>query len=232
MLQCNAFDYSLQNNYTMPPASVISDFASTNFSYTKVSPSCDCSEGFPHCPASAGGDILFRPVTLLKTTDYMYDLTGRNVSDWLVKTELSDLFFKRRYGGFEFLAPTPSTTNLSATAQAFTGMAVLIGQITNMFGISLIHDVIQNLTESQVANFSGLAFKGSNSLTTNEPVKLWYNTKGYDSSVSYLNVLNNAILRGKIISLNMNRSADAQLDPNEHGKTTAKSINFDFSWFL
>lgn len=42
----------------------------------------------------------------------------------------------------------------------------------------------------------------SDPLISNENVKIWYNTKGYDSSVSYLNVMNNAIMRAKFDYLN------------------------------
>lgn len=66
-------------------------------------------------------------------------------------------------------------------------------------------------------------------LISNENVKIWYNTKGYDSSVSYLNVINNAILRAKIathnelLSQTTNNSSPSSikqstlLDPAEHG---------------
>ena len=55
-----------------------------------------------------------------------------------------------------------------------------------------------------------LQFIGPNPLSATEVVKIWYNTKGYDSSVSYLNVLNNAFLRNNIGNLN--------LTPNDYGK--------------
>ena len=57
---------------------------------------------------------------------------------------------------------------------------------------------------SPVEYLNNLEFVGSNSLYADETIKIWYNSKGYDSSVSYLNVLNNAILRSKINDLNLN----------------------------
>lgn len=45
-------------------------------------------------------------------------------------------------------------------------------------------------------------------LVSNQNVKVWYNLKGYDTSVSYLNVINNAVLRSLIKDLNTNSTAD------------------------
>lgn len=40
------------------------------------------------------------PRIQLPSYDILYNLTGRNISDYLLKTR--DKFYKRRYGGFEF----------------------------------------------------------------------------------------------------------------------------------
>lgn len=97
-----------------PPPDVYKQFQATNFSYTKISTDCDCSSGFPDEPPGAGGDYAYRSVYQLKTTDMLFDLTSRNVSDWLVKTELNAQFFKKRFGGFEFTPPFMNVNNAFA----------------------------------------------------------------------------------------------------------------------
>jgi hypothetical protein len=175
VLQCENFNSSLLSNYSMPSNDVVSQLNSKNFSYSKLSPDCDCSSGFPICSNAAGGDISNRPITILKTSDYLYDLSGRNVTDWLVKTELSSTFFKRRYAGFEFMTPS---TNILNVISLFTDFASFSQTLTNLVGI------LNNNKSSGTFNSSSLQklqFVGSNPLNTNETVKIWYNTKGYDS---------------------------------------------------
>jgi ATP-binding cassette subfamily A (ABC1) protein 1 len=104
-LPCNSYDFSLNNNYTVMPLDVAMSLDSVNYSYTKTAPKCDCSGGFPVCAAASLGDIYYRPVHTLKTQDIMYDLSGRNITDWVINTEFSDKMFKKRFGGFEFLQP-------------------------------------------------------------------------------------------------------------------------------
>ena len=217
-LQCSGSDAQLVSNYSIPSSEVISQLNRKNFSYTKLSPDCDCSSGFPICSNSAGGDIPNRPISVLKTLDYIYDLSGRNVTDWLVKTELSSTFYKKRFGGFEFIAPTfdPMSNltslllNYSVFAQSFTNF---ISQITQNLNSN-------SSVKSPVGYLSNVSFVGSNALNANETVKIWYNTKGYDSSVSYLNVLNNAFLRSKTKDLNIN--------PNDYGESNKiKKNGFD-----
>ncbi len=171
-LSCNQFDYKFLQNSSKAISSVVSDLNNKNFSYTKLSPDCDCSKGFPKCPESAGGDINYRRIVELRTADHLYDLTSRNVTDWLIKTEFKDRFFRKRFGGYEFLQLTNQTT-----IKNLKGISESLFQIFNIF---------TNLTIDP------------NQLSQQQNVKIWYNLKGYDSSVSYLNVLNNALLRSKL----------------------------------
>nr|QNH67855.1 ATP-binding cassette transporter subfamily A member 1-like protein X1 [Brachionus rotundiformis] len=187
-LECENFnDYQTHKNST-PNYSFINELLSTNYTYTKRSKECDCSQGFPECPASAGGDIFYRDYYKLKTKDIVYDLSGRNVSDWLIKTELRKDIFKRRYGGYEFLVPR---------------LGLNSNQIASLFNNLIRLNNALSPRENQTALFT------SNSLASNNNVKLWYNTKGYDANVAYLNVLNNALMRSKL--------ANKSIDPTEHG---------------
>jgi len=61
---------------------------------------------------------------------------------------------------------------------------------------------LKNTTSSPVDYLNSIHFMGSNPLNSEEKVILWYNPKGYDASVSYLNVLNNAFLRSKANAIN------------------------------
>jgi hypothetical protein len=197
-MECNRVDTQLISNYSMPPTDVVLQLNAKNFSHTKLSTDCDCSTGFPVCPASAGGDIPYRPVSVLKTTDVIYDLSGRNVTDWLVKTELSATFFQKRYGGFEFVAPSSannslSSSNLNIFLSNYTLFAFNFFSLTNI----LTSNENNSANTSPIGFLNGTSFVGANPLNSNENVKIWYNTKGYDASVSYLNVLNNAFLRSK-----------------------------------
>ncbi|CAF0791152.1 unnamed protein product [Brachionus calyciflorus] len=178
-LTCESFENYITSKNSSPGYSIIKEFLQTNYTYTKRSFDCDCSSGFPSCPASSGGDIYYRNSYYLKTKDILYDLTGRNVSDWLIKTEFQKHIFKKRYGGFEFLSPI-AEINSSQINTFFNNLNILSSDLTNSLNITL------------------------NPLTimTNKLVKLWYNTKGYSANVAYLNVLNNAFMRSKLKSSN------------------------------
>ena len=197
VLKCNDFKSMMLQNYTNPNPTILNQLDSVNYTYTKLSPSCDCSSGFPKCPESAGGDILFRPVYQLKTNDILYDLTSRNITDWLVKTEFSTEFFQKRYGGFEFIQPN-NTLIFNQTILASLNNS--LNSLLNFFNITNISSssILSNLPSVE-------------GLSSRENVKIWYNIKAYDASVAYLNVINNAILRSKLVEIQ-----DPQLNPNEH----------------
>lgn len=203
-LECESFnEYKISEKKT-PSYSFIKELLSTNFTFTKLSKDCDCSDGFPECPSSAGGDIFYRQHYKLKTKDIVYDLTGRNVTDWIIKTELEESLFKKRYGGYEFLVP-----RMGFNADQISLLLNNLVTLNNEFFPS------NNLTN----------FFTSNSLSSINNVKLWYNTKGYSSNVAYLNVLNNAFMRSK---LNKNN-----IDGTEHGIVAINHpMNFTRSQFI
>ena len=99
------------------------------------------------------------------TNDTLIDLTERNISDWLIKTEMSEKYFQKRYGGFDF------SNNREKNH--------INNQINNIFA---------TLTNSYSPNSD-----------TNK-VKIWYNNFGVFAHTSFLNTLNNAILRNKLRS--------------------------------
>uniref|UniRef100_A0A3Q1EER0 ATP binding cassette subfamily A member 1 n=1 Tax=Acanthochromis polyacanthus TaxID=80966 RepID=A0A3Q1EER0_9TELE len=71
------------------PDSIQQLFSSRNWTMEDPSPACLCScdgrkKMLPDCPPGAGG--LLPPEMMLSATDTLQNLTGRNISDYLVKT--------------------------------------------------------------------------------------------------------------------------------------------------
>uniref|UniRef100_A0A3Q2YEM8 P-type phospholipid transporter n=1 Tax=Hippocampus comes TaxID=109280 RepID=A0A3Q2YEM8_HIPCM len=168
------------------PQSVKDMFDNGNWSMENPSPLCECScEGrkrmLPECPAGAGG--LPPPQTKLSDKDTLQNLTGRNVSDYLVKTyaqiigkSLKNKIWVNefRYGGFSLGA---RGSQLPAQRDEIDE-AIAQLRLPDRFFRSL-------------SNF----IQG---LDTNNNVKIWFNNKGWHSIGSFLNVMNNGILRASL----------------------------------
>ena len=159
VLQCDRNGHTIAKNSSLP-INLENALTAVNYSYTKVAPSCMCATGFPKCPIGSEGDIDYRFVSHLVTTDTLLDLTQRNVTDWLLKTELSEKYFQKRYGGFDFSNDEGDTYSQ----------------------INGIYSALSSIEKS----------KGKNK------VKIWYNNHGLFAHVTFLNSLNNAILREKL----------------------------------
>uniref|UniRef100_A0A8D3EE15 ABC transporter domain-containing protein n=1 Tax=Scophthalmus maximus TaxID=52904 RepID=A0A8D3EE15_SCOMX len=172
-------------------------FDQGNWTMENPSPVCECScEGrkkmLPECPAGAGG----LPPPQISDKDTLQNLTGRNISDYLVKTyaqiigkSLKNKIWVNefRYGGFSLgargsLSPSP-TPSLSASPS-------LQGTAADRFFHSLSTFV--------------------QGLDTKNNVKIWFNNKGWHSIGSFLSVMNNGILRA---------SLPAGKDPTKFGIT-------------
>jgi hypothetical protein len=65
--------------------------------------SCSCDRGTTVCPKRAEGPTP--PKVQLASHDILANLTGRNISDYLMKTNKA--FYKKRYGGFQFGVSNP-----------------------------------------------------------------------------------------------------------------------------
>ena len=182
VLTCN--DAYANQSSTPASQAMLDNWAASNFSFTRVSPNCDCSAGFPSCPPGAGGDYNQRQITQPATRDdLVYDLTARNVSDWLVKTEFTTQFFQRRPGGLEFMG------NLSQAEVDF--FTIFSRNYTTLFN-TLAALVNSSSRPPDTPDLSGLV--------VNRTVKVWYNTKAYVANVAYLNSINNAIVRATLKS--------------------------------
>uniref|UniRef100_A0A8C7QAH1 P-type phospholipid transporter n=1 Tax=Oncorhynchus mykiss TaxID=8022 RepID=A0A8C7QAH1_ONCMY len=153
------------------------------------SPGCQCSTPrkltmLPVCPEGAGG--ITPPQRIQSTGDVLVDLTGRNISDYLVKTypslikarycgTISSKYWvnEQRYGGISVGGQLPV---LDVDPKTIQDAASQLGRLLNVTGN--VHSVF---------------------------LKVWYNNKGWHAMVAFMNVANNAILRA-------NLPKDASLD--------------------
>ncbi|KAK7490493.1 hypothetical protein BaRGS_00018279 [Batillaria attramentaria] len=140
------------------------------------SPSCSCQTGWQRCPPGAGGPTPAH--RYLPVNDILYNMTGRNISDWLVKT--MEQYQMRRYGGFSFgaenrlsvLNATQIVRNLEdVTGTAYNKSSILPERLVQDMGNFLKYAVVQ------------------------ENAKVWYSNKAWSGLIAYMNSLNNVILR-------------------------------------
>ncbi|KAF7654765.1 hypothetical protein LDENG_00065320, partial [Lucifuga dentata] len=178
--------------------SVSDIFLNGNWSMSNPSPSCQCSTPkrtimLPDCPLGAGG--LPPPQRIQNTTDTLLDMTGRNVTDFLVKTyEHSG---KTRYGGIS-VGEVNSQVSMSEAAieDAFRDLKVLF----NSFQDNVTDEILQK-AETLLRM-----------LGTRDNLKVWFYNRAWHGMVSFLSVANNAILRGNLT---------AGQDPRQYGISTS-----------
>nr|CAD7439812.1 unnamed protein product [Timema bartmani] len=151
---------------------------SKNISASTVLVECSCARGTLDCPNGAGGPTP--PEVTVPSGDILMNTTGRNISDWLVKT--NSQFYKRRYGGFTFGVHIPT-------------------QLTNL---SRVKSLLETLSPYSIEEMN--AFQNW-TMTTNlrldsrdrfDNIKVWFNNKGWASSVAYMNAINNVVLRASL----------------------------------
>uniref|UniRef100_A0A8C6Y5X6 ATP-binding cassette sub-family A member 2 n=1 Tax=Naja naja TaxID=35670 RepID=A0A8C6Y5X6_NAJNA len=146
---------------------------------------CTCSmqgTGFS-CPSGVGGHP---PQTKVVTGDILVDITGRNVSEYLLYT--SDRFRLHRYG------------------------AVTFG----------------NIQKSIPASFGENMPLMLRKIAVRSTAQVYYNNKGYHSMPTYLNALNNAILRANLPSSRGNRAAYGITLTNHPMNKTSASLSLDY----
>uniref|UniRef100_A0A8P4KGU3 ABC transporter domain-containing protein n=1 Tax=Dicentrarchus labrax TaxID=13489 RepID=A0A8P4KGU3_DICLA len=153
------FDYPFSGNWTMD----------------NPSPACFCScdgkkKMLPDCPAGAGG---LPPPEVRPATDTLQNLTGRNISDYLVKT-YAEIIGKRYHtpGNTSQYRYYSNTTDTTDTTVCFQGAAA----------------------DRFLDSLSGFI----NGLDTKNNVKIWFNNKGWHSIGAFINVMNNGILRANL----------------------------------
>ncbi|KAM8733143.1 phospholipid-transporting ATPase ABCA1b isoform 2-T2 [Acanthopagrus schlegelii] len=184
-------------DWTTPdvPESVQQLFSSSNWTMEDPSPACVCScdgkkKMLPDCPAGAGG--LPPPEMKLSATDTLQNLTGRNISDYLVKTyaEIIGKSLKNkvwvnefRYGGFSLGA---RSTQVLPPANEIDDAIERVRKIFELQKGAAADRFLDSL--------SGFI----NGLDTKNNVKIWFNNKGWHSIGAFINVMNNGILRANL----------------------------------
>nr|XP_033770847.1 phospholipid-transporting ATPase ABCA1-like [Geotrypetes seraphini] len=171
--------------YTPPVSESLSDiFLNGNWSMQNPSPSCRCSTPqrpimLPDCPVGAGG---LPPLERLQnTTDLLENLMERNLTDYLLKTYQK--FYKIRYGGI-------SVGEVNSQVQKnSTEITYLFQELKNLFNISKGNTTDQMLKDIEIL---------MKRLGTKHNVKVWFYNQGWHAIVSFINVANNAILRGNL----------------------------------
>ncbi|CAF4573561.1 unnamed protein product, partial [Rotaria sp. Silwood2] len=149
---------------------------------TRISPKCDCWQTMQKCPIGARGPLPSFDKT--ETEDTLYRLFGYNISDWVVKTEFLEEYLMKRFGGFEFLLQNDlnSIDLLNET---------LINKL--MYTISQINKSTSMIDAAKVAALFRVY---------PPQISIWYNNQGWPASVSFVNVFNNALLRGVLLEKN------------------------------
>ncbi|XP_051028674.1 phospholipid-transporting ATPase ABCA7 [Acomys russatus] len=190
--------HSLACYFSVPevPVDVASVLARGNWTPESPSPACHCSQPgarhlLPVCPAGAGG--LPPPQAIVGFGEVVQNLTGRNVSDFLVKTYPSlvrqGLNTKKwvdevRYGGFSLGGRDP---DLPSGHEVLRTVAEIRTLLSPQPGNALDH-ILNNLTQW------ALGLDAQNSL------KIWFNNKGRHAMVAFVNRANNGLLHALLPS--------------------------------
>ncbi|XP_064201003.1 phospholipid-transporting ATPase ABCA1-like isoform X1 [Anguilla rostrata] len=163
----------------------ISDiFVNGNWTMANPSPSCQCSTPsrtimLPDCLPGAGG--LPPPQRIQNTTDTLHNLTGRNMTDFLLKTyERSG---KIRFGGIS-VGGVNSQVKMNETE-----ISDFLRELKSLFNST------QDGETDQIWQNAETLMK---ELGTRDNVKVWFYNMGWHAMVSFIGVASNAILRGNL----------------------------------
>ncbi|XP_012878140.1 PREDICTED: ATP-binding cassette sub-family A member 7 [Dipodomys ordii] len=177
------------------PADVAQALARGNWTLDFPSPACQCSQPgvrrrlLPDCPAGAGGPPP--PQAMASSGEVVQNLTGRNVSDFLVKTyprlvheglKTKKWVNEVRYGGFSL-----GSRDLDLPTGHEVGHTVELLQslLTPQAGGALDR-ILNNLT------------KWADGLDGQKNFKIWFNNKGWHAMVAFINRANNALLQAHL----------------------------------
>ncbi|XP_044804538.2 phospholipid-transporting ATPase ABCA7 isoform X8 [Bubalus bubalis] len=176
------------------PVDVAEVLASGNWTPESPSPACQCSQPgarrlLPDCPAAAGGPPP--PQAPTSSGEVVQNLTGRNLSDFLVKTyprlvrqglKTKKWVNEVRYGGFSLAGRDPGLPSGLEVGRSLEELRALLNPAP---GEALDH-LLNNLTAWAVG------------LDTQDGLKIWFNNKGWHAMVAFVNRANNALLRAHL----------------------------------
>ncbi|KAM6107258.1 LOW QUALITY PROTEIN: phospholipid-transporting ATPase ABCA7 [Pterocles gutturalis] len=185
------------DGFSAPPAppTLLEALRHGNWTQAEPSPPCRCSgpgarRMLPDCPEGAGG--LPPPQVQRGSGDVLQNLTGRNISDYLVKTypqiirrELRNKKWvnEQRYGGFSLGAGGSQALPSAAEVDA----AVL--ELRALFNVTP-----GSPSDRLLGNLSRFV----EGLDARRNIKVWFNNKGWHAMVSFINVASNGLLRARL----------------------------------
>ncbi|XP_055285240.1 phospholipid-transporting ATPase ABCA7 isoform X3 [Moschus berezovskii] len=176
------------------PADVAEVLASGNWTPESPSPACQCSQPgarrlLPDCPAAAGGPPP--PQAPTNSGEVVQNLTGRNLSDFLVKTyprlvrqglKTKKWVNEVRYGGFSLGGQDPGLPSGLEVGRSLEELRALLNPAPG----EALDNLLNNLTAWAVG------------LDTQDGLKIWFNNKGWHAMVAFVNRANNALLRAHL----------------------------------
>ncbi|NXT90813.1 ABCA1 protein, partial [Anhinga rufa] len=185
------------DGFSAPPASpaLLEALQRGNWTRAEPSPPCQCSgpgahRMLPDCPEGAGG--LPPPQVQRGTGDVLQNLTGRNISDYLVKTYPQIIRWglrnkkwvnEQRYGGFSLGA---------GSSQALPSAAEVDEAVMELR--ALFNVTPGSPSDRLLGNLSRFI----EGLEARRNIKVWFNNKGWHAMVSFLNVASNGLLRARL----------------------------------
>ncbi|CAG0880411.1 unnamed protein product [Darwinula stevensoni] len=171
---------------------------------------CSCAIGSLMCPEEAG--LPSPPELHLHTSDFLLNLTGRDVSQYLLWTH--ERYRKFMYGGFSF--DEPASHHLEEPSQ----LPVFIEDLHKNYSLlnastaksafevaCLIEGLLMGITPGVDTS----QFSCDTSRVTSLPseyIKVWFYNQGYLSPIAFMNAINNVVLRTLVAkSRSLNSSA-------------------------
>ncbi|XP_075031827.1 phospholipid-transporting ATPase ABCA7 [Calonectris borealis] len=185
------------DGFSAPPASpaLLEALRRGNWTRAEPSPPCQCSgpgahKMLPDCPEGAGG--LPPPQVRRGTGDVLQNLTGRNISDYLVKTYPQIIRWglrnkkwvnEQRYGGF----------SLGAGGSQALPSAAEVDEV--VLELRALFSVTPGSPSDQLLGNLSRFIEG---LDARRNIKVWFNNKGWHAMVSFINVASNGLLRARL----------------------------------
>uniref|UniRef100_A0AAQ5XM51 ABC transporter domain-containing protein n=1 Tax=Amphiprion ocellaris TaxID=80972 RepID=A0AAQ5XM51_AMPOC len=167
-----------RSDWFTPPVdqSVTDIFLNGNWNMSNPSPPCQCSTPqrtfmLPDCPPGAGG--LPPPQVIQNTTDTLLNLTGRNMTDFLLLHTLLSLstFHDLPVEFFHIICPRPNQPPVALPDVVARRHPKLLQSLCMLFSVPTL-----------------VSF----------PRQVWFYNEAWHSMVSFLGVANNGILRGNL----------------------------------
>ncbi|KAL7057440.1 hypothetical protein AAHC03_019317 [Spirometra sp. Aus1] len=170
-----------RDDYTPPTQPLLLTPTEMRSVRASVNVSCECGQRLPtRCHLNAIGGFQ-PPGWHLASTDVLYNLTGYNLTDYLTKTHAETIM--RRYGGLSIVMAR-NAAGLMETHRRLTNRERIRTLLEGAFGHPGVTAFGLQLAEFLALNLPPTHF-----------ARIWYNNKGYASSVAYLNTLHNLQLR-------------------------------------